>query len=354
MPWSSVTRIQAAPIRSRYSCAWSRTLARSRLVSRRSRNWGTRAETWLRPARMRVRAARKSVTARRVFASARWIDSSAVRFARSDVTPNVAPSTATTSNAEPRKILAASPNRTPLVPLAPGIRRIVLAVLVLVRHPVEAAGIELDRDVADPVGDHHHVARDLRAPVVPHVPRVAPRRHACDGEAAVGRRLRVVACGHHLNERHHTGVDVAEHAHQAGAREGVTFRLAPPVPPQVERIGLARGENVVLERVVVRELHRRAERHDRHPRYERLVAGRDLERLGARRGGRPPLALEVDDGIAEIGGRRVALLQDGHPPADHTLRGLRHAQQEEREDAPLCVHGRGAYCIATSIARSAP
>src|SRR5207247_2329075 len=125
-------------------------LAGSGRGSRRARNGGTGAETWLKPASARVRAARKSTTARRVFASARWMDSSAVRLARSDVTPNVAPSTATTSSAEARKILAASPKRTALVPLEPSIRGIVLAVLVLVGHPAKAAGVELDREVGDP------------------------------------------------------------------------------------------------------------------------------------------------------------------------------------------------------------
>src|SRR3989442_402716 len=319
MPSLSVTRIQAAPMRSRYSWAWSRTLARSRLVSRRSRNWGTRAETWLRPARVRVRAARKSATARRVFASARWIDSSAVRFARSDVTPKVAPSTATTSSAEPRKSLAASPKRTGLVAVAPGIGGIRLAELVLVRHPVEATRVELDREVGDPLRADHHGLRDLGAAVVPHVQRVTPRWHALDGEAAVRRRLGEVAGGHHRDERDHAGVDVAEHAHQAGARERVALGVAAPVPAEVELVRLAHRKHVVVERVVIEELHRRAERHYRHARHELLVAGGDLERAGARRGRRA--ALEIDNRVAHVAGGLAALLE--HRDVARQARALR-------------------------------
>src|SRR5512145_905711 len=62
------------------------------------------------------------------------MDSSAVRFACIDVTPNVTPRTATTSSAEARKIFAVSPNAG-LVALASGIGRIVLPVLVAMRLP---------------------------------------------------------------------------------------------------------------------------------------------------------------------------------------------------------------------------
>src|SRR6266571_575837 len=308
MPWSSVTRIQAAPIRSRYSWAWARTWARSRLVSSRSRNWGTRVETWLRPASARVRAARKSATARRVFASARWMDSSAVRLARSDVTPNVAPSTATTSSAEARKILAASPKRTALVPLEPVIRGIVLAVLVLVGHPSKAAGVELNREVGDPRGADHHLPRDFGSAVVPDVQRVAPGRHSLDGKTAVRRRLGEEASRHHQHEGHHAGVDVAEYPHQARAREGVTLCVAAPVLAEVELVRIAHREHVVVEGIVIGELHLRPERYDQHARHELLLARGDLERTGAQRGRRA--ALEVNNCVTDVARRLAVLLKD--------------------------------------------
>ncbi len=89
---------------------------------------------------------------------------------------------------------------------------------------------------------------------------------------------------------------------------------AAPVTAQVELVGLGHGEDVVLERVVVREPYHRAQRHDGHPWHELLVAGRDVERFGTRRDGQA--TLEVHDRIAEIGGRFVALLKDGDVPAD--------------------------------------
>src|SRR2546425_4644308 len=76
------------------------------------------------------------------------MDASAVRLACNDVTPKVAPSTATTSSVEPRKIFPASPK--PLVALESGIRWIVLAVLVLVGLPLVAAGVEGDLEVDRP------------------------------------------------------------------------------------------------------------------------------------------------------------------------------------------------------------
>src|SRR3989442_8759974 len=76
------------------------------------------------------------------------MDASAVRLACNDVTPKVAPSRATTSSVEPRKIFPASPK--PLVALESGIRWIVLAELVLVGLPLVAAGVEGDLEVDRP------------------------------------------------------------------------------------------------------------------------------------------------------------------------------------------------------------
>src|SRR2546422_2652450 len=110
----------------------------------------------------------------RVPRSARWMDASAVRLACNDVTPKVAPSTATTSSVEPRKIFPASPK--PLVALESGIRWIVLAVLVLVGLPLVAAGVEGDLEVDRPPPPPpppparaclHRSARDPPPPAVP-------------------------------------------------------------------------------------------------------------------------------------------------------------------------------------------
>src|SRR5438309_1159612 len=206
MPSLSVTRIHAAPMRSRYSWAWSRTSARLRLVNRRWRNCGICPLAALTTPTVRVRAARKFSAAWRVLSRPRWIAASAVRLACIDVTPNVTPSTATTSSAEDRKIL--------LVTLTAFVRGIVAAVLVLVRRPPVAASVEGDRDVghrrrAGPHGDFLH---DLeRAALVPHVQPVASRRNAGEGEQAVTRGLREEAPRHHVHVRHHAGVHVAEH-----------------------------------------------------------------------------------------------------------------------------------------------
>src|SRR5256885_2618557 len=45
-----------------------------------------------------------------------------------------------------------------------------------------------------------------------------------------------VTTRHHLHERHHSGMDVAEDAHQAGTRERPGLGLAAAVLPEVERI----------------------------------------------------------------------------------------------------------------------
>src|SRR3989449_3188666 len=197
-------------MRSRYSCAWSRMLARSRLVSRRWRNWGTPALTALKPASVRVRAARRLATALRVPASARATPASAVRVAERAVIPKLAPSTATTSSVEAKKIFAARPNRTGLVALEPGIRRVVFAQLVLVRHPAEAARIELDLEPGHTRRPDGELLHRLRAPLVPDVQGVAAGGDVLDREAPVRRRLGEVARRHHLNEGDHARVDVAE------------------------------------------------------------------------------------------------------------------------------------------------
>src|SRR3989449_5748680 len=101
-------------MRSRYSCAWWRMSARSRLAFSPSRNCGTPALTALISASVRVRVASRFAIARRVPVSARSIAASAVRVAERAVMPRLAPSPVTTSTVEPRKIFAARPSRSGL------------------------------------------------------------------------------------------------------------------------------------------------------------------------------------------------------------------------------------------------
>src|SRR6266566_5054432 len=117
------------------------------------------------PANAVVRPARNACTPRRRPTSACRIDSSAVRCAWSDVSPNVRPSTTTTSSVAAKKILAARPPRhgAGLIPLACGIRWIVVAVLVLVGEPAEAPGVELDLEIADAGGPDHERACHTRS-----------------------------------------------------------------------------------------------------------------------------------------------------------------------------------------------
>src|SRR5690242_10929229 len=221
MPSELVTRTHAAPIRLRYSCAWSSTSPRFLLRSRRSRNCGTPADTALMPASVWVLPARKSSTALRVLASWRPIAASAVRFAWIDVTPNVPPSTATTSSAEARKIFPASPKV--LITLASGVGGVVAPELVLVRLPFVAAGVERDVDLDRRTGGHDDVLHHFgRRALVPHVQPVVPGRHVVEREAAVAARLGEPAIGRDHHERDHARMHVAEHAHQTGTREGVT------------------------------------------------------------------------------------------------------------------------------------
>src|SRR5438093_452636 len=194
MPSLSVTSTHAAPIRSRYSCAWSRTSARLRLVNRRWRNCGICPLAALTTPTVRVRAARKFSAAWRVFSRPRWIAASAVRLACIDVTPNVTPSTATTSSAEDRKIL--------LVTLTAFVRGIVAAVLVLVRRPPVATGVEGDGDVGRRrrAGPHSDFLHDLdRAALVPDVQPATALRNAGEGARAVARALREAAAGPHVH-----------------------------------------------------------------------------------------------------------------------------------------------------------
>src|SRR5437016_7399578 len=256
MPRSFVTSTHAAPSSRRYASAWSSTLLRSEALSSRSRNCGTSALSALIPASAVVRPVRNAWTPRRTPARAWRIASSAVRCATSDVSPSVTPSTPTTDSVAAMKILAPRPSRAGLVSLASGIRRVVCAVLVLVGHPAEAARVELQLDPRRAGGRDADRPCDRWAALVPGVYQPRARWHGGDFEAAVHGGLGEVAARHHLDERHHPGMDVAEDAHQAGTRERPGLGLAAAVLPEVERIGPGGGEHVVVEGVVIRKADR--------------------------------------------------------------------------------------------------
>src|SRR5256886_8928260 len=216
MPRSVVTSPRGARSSGRSSAAWSSTLERSALWSSRSRNCGPSALTPLMPKNVAVRPARNACTPRRTPASARRIDWSAVRSACTVVRPSVTPSTAAIDRVAATKIFAPRPTRAGLVALESLIRGVVLAVLVLVRHPAEAARVQLHVDSDGPRRRDPHLARHLGAPLVPDVQGVRARRDVGNDEAAVTGRLREQAAAHHLDEGHHTRGDAAEDAHQHG------------------------------------------------------------------------------------------------------------------------------------------
>src|SRR5438876_247581 len=85
---------------------------------------------------------------------------SAVRLAFTDVTPNVIPSTATTSSVEARKIFAVRPNAG-LVALESGIGGVVASVLVAMGLPLVAAGVEGDLELWFPPAAGRDVLDDL-------------------------------------------------------------------------------------------------------------------------------------------------------------------------------------------------
>src|SRR5439155_1635860 len=186
-------------------------------------------------------------------------------------------------NVAAMKILAPRPIRAILVALASGIRRVVFAVLVLMGRPAEPASVERQLDPRGAGRRHAHRLRDFRTPLVPGVQHPCARRHGGDFEAAVRRGLREVATRHHLHECHHSGVDVAEDAHQAGTRERPGRGLAAAVLPEVERIGPGGGDHVVVEGVVIRKADRWAERTDHDAGHELLIVERDVD--GHRAGG---------------------------------------------------------------------
>ncbi len=91
---------------------------------------------------------------------------------------------------------------------------------------------------------------------MPDMEAIPPGGHVGDRKAAVVPGLRVVAVFQDQNVGDHARVDIAVDAHQPGVSEGIALRLATAVQAEVEAVGLADREHVVVERIVVREPHR--------------------------------------------------------------------------------------------------
>ncbi|TMG78890.1 MAG: hypothetical protein E6H78_20915 [Betaproteobacteria bacterium] len=168
---------------------------------------------------------------------------------------------------------------------------------------------------------------------MPYVQAIPPGRHVVDRKAAVVAGLRVVAGVHDQDVRDHARVDVAVDAHQPGVRERIALRLAASVQAEVEAVGLADREHVVVEWIVIGEPHRRAERHDQHMGRVGLVGNGDLDRdgLGRRRHRRG--SFEIQDGIAQIG-RGLVVFLENDDPARHPSRWTRldRSNSQQRTD----------------------
>ena len=85
------------------------------------------------------------------------------------------------------------------------------------------------------------------------------------------------------DERVHEGVDVAEHADDAGPLEAHGLGLADGVAPEIELLGLRERKHVVVDEIFVRESDLRALHHHQKARVELLVLlshRRALGRLG--------------------------------------------------------------------------
>src|SRR5213592_88301 len=263
------------------------------------------------------------------------------------------PSTATTSSADARKIFAVRPNggagaaagaRAGLVALEPGIRRVVVPVLVTVGLPLVAARVQgnLEVGLRDAGG---HVFHDLAGDaLVPHVQPISPGGHVLDREATVARGLGVIAVRHHPNVRHHARMHVAVDADETGMLERVALRLAAAVQPEVEAVGLADGEDVVVEWIVIGKAHRRADGDDHHVRRVLLVGDGDFH--GSRvcrrrhRGGR----FEIEHRVAQVR-RGLVVLFENHDLAGHATGGGHGREGKHGNDSHEQAHRTSAKLL---------
>src|SRR5439155_19558883 len=213
-----------------------------------SRSWAVRWRS------KRSRADAEAASDSRTDWSATWL-------ARSAVNPRAASTTPRTRAPHSRKSRAPSERASRLVIAF-------IAAFVTVGLPEL---VEMDRDHRHGRLERHlevagagqlDLARPGLGARVPDAQRAAPGREPAQLEASVGagddgeRRLQ------HHDERRHLAVDVAEDAHQPGARE--PHRLARPRADQaqVEAIAGRDREDVVPDRVLVREPRLAPDRHD--------------------------------------------------------------------------------------------
>src|SRR5688572_10220832 len=105
--------------------------------------------------------------------SARAAAASAAAAARRLVTSSADPSTATTTNAVPRKMRRPSGSFMPWGPapgsVAPALLRVRLAPLVEMRRELEPPGVELDRELLHTLRRHLERPGDLGGALVPGV-----------------------------------------------------------------------------------------------------------------------------------------------------------------------------------------
>lgn len=191
---------------------------------------------------------------------------------------------------------------------------------------LEAAGVEGENKVAEAPGGDLDCPAQFPAPLVPG-PELMPSRGYCPKvERSVDVRLREVrpvTDHHHCT---HLGVNVAIDPHHARPRERGAADFVPTIEPEVERTFLREREDVVIERIVIREGDGAASGNHHHAGRERLFLCRDLCPAGGKR----PGGLEPDHGGTNVTGRLAALFLDDE--FSGYRRGLRLGRARRNND----------------------
>ena len=119
-------------------------------------------------------------------------------------------------------------------------------------------------------------------------------------------------------------MNVAVDGIDARTREGRRARRAATVEPEVERPAIDVGEDVVAERILIRETDRAAGEDDAYVRNELAPAHRDRSRpqrrdVARRDHRRPGGRLEVDDGVSQIAAVRIRTFLEREHAAHRAL-----------------------------------
>ena len=152
-----------------------------------------------------------------------------------------------------------------------------------------------------------------------------PARDVVEAEGAVGPGDGREGGVDDHDEADHLGMDVAVDAHEPRLVEFLGFRGAAPVQAEVEAVASRDREDVVVDRVRVRKLDGRVDRHGDDVRLEPLGGALHL-RPGLGPGPRHPL--DPDDGVGGVVARFAVLNQDDLP-RDRSRDGGRRDQQAE-------------------------